>query len=585
MSPLATSAPKLDRHREVGVVESSAAIDVLLKLRRSTSTLSLEAFLAGERRFVDREGLAARHGASSTDIEAVRTWATQQGLTVSRVHAPSRSMFVRGSAELMTKAFAIELSTYRHADTDVEFRGHTNPVSLAPALQDIVTGVFGLDSLPIVQPHSRLHPEALTATQSDSDASSASSLKERWPTTFFPQEVARLYDFPTTSLGAGQRVAILEFGGAFDTEKLESYWRLIGLDTSPTVNAHTVLGAKQDPQGAAVGETYLDIEVVGAMAPEAVIDVYFAPFSSAGYLAAIDAAIHNHDYAAISISYGMTEDAPDFWSSFHQEIDKAFHDAAMLGIPVFASAGDNGSGNARRLLDGEVVTPVSSEAHASYSAASPYATACGGTQLYATDDRILNEVVWNEQVEHQDDSNPYYSGGATGGGVSDHYDVPSYQSSAGLAPKSANPDGKTGRGLPDVAGNAGSTTGYLVTQPPGAQVPVGPVGGTSAVAPMWAALMARVRGSLASTPDPFFFNDFLYDVADSDAFRAVVQGADYSSATPTFVVPTFTPTGNNRSATVEGYTAADGYDLCTGLGSPHGANLLAQLEAWLRDRS
>ena len=92
----------------------------------------------------------------------------------------------------------------------------------------------------------------------------------------FPNQVAQLYNFPPTQ-GAGQRVAILEFGGGFDQSVLADYFtKNIGLKTPPTVNAIPVLGAAMQIDDGATGEVYLDIEVVGSMAPKATIDVYFA---------------------------------------------------------------------------------------------------------------------------------------------------------------------------------------------------------------------------------------------------------------------------------------------------------------------
>ena len=148
-----------------------------------------------------------------------------------------------------------------------------------------------------------------------------------------------------------------------------------------------------------------------------------------------------------------------------------------------------------QLNDGTEITLFSDTAHAGYPATSPYATAVGGTMLYAENGVISKEIVWNELGDLQ--QGKFYYGGAGGGGVSDRYkQMPSYQSNAGIALQSANSPPAKGRCVPDVAGNAGSTTGYLVSQPPGSQLPIAPVGGTSAAAPMWAALMACVREGL-----------------------------------------------------------------------------------------
>jgi kumamolisin len=120
-----------------------------------------------------------------------------------------------------------------------------------------------------------------------------------------------------------------------------------------------------------------------------------------------------------------------------------------------------------------------------------------------------------------------------GGGVSDRYkQIPSYQSDAGIALQSVNNPAAKGRCIPDVAGNAGATTGYLVSQPHRSQFPIAPVGGTSAAAPMWAALMACVRAALSSestaTVPTIFLNDFVYQNGKTAAFRDIVGGREFA---------------------------------------------------------
>ena len=232
------------------------------------------------------------------------------------------------------------------------------------------------------------------------------------------------------------------------------------------------------------------------------------------------------------------------------------------------------------------MTLFSKTAHAGYPATSPYAIAVGGTQLYAEKGAIAKEIVWNELGPLQ--QGKFYYGCATGGGVSDRYkQAPSYQTKAGVALQSANTPPVKGRAIPDVAGNAGSTTGYLVSQPPNSQIPIAPVGGTSAAAPMWAALMACVRESLstalAGKVPVFFLNDFVYACGKTAAFHDIVGGRDFSFDPQQGLVPgAFTAVGNNRSTGVDAYSAQQGYDLCTGWGSPNGVELVKQLQGWLK---
>lgn len=588
-------------HALVGPANPAEHIEVTIKLRRKTEEglPTLDEFIAGKRAVgVTRQELATRYGASQDDADAVQRWAAQQGLSVSRVDLGRRQMHVVGSVGAMARAFDTKLSMYKHARTGTEFRCPEADIKIPKALESVITGVFGLNDMPVVVRHATRPVRTLGHRQAANV-----DPKHRFPGSFYPHEVAKLYDFPPTR-GAGQRVAVLEFGGGFDPAVLADYFtNTIGLPTSPTVNAIPVLGKTMDVQDPATGEVYLDIEIIGAMAPQARIDVYFAPWSGEGYLNAIEQAIHNDDYAAVSISYGLDEDlrgTASFpgWPLLNQNLDEAFRDATAVGIPVFVSTGDQGSSSLRGLLpDGQTeITVFSKTAHAGYPATSPYATAVGGTMLYV-ENGAVKEVVWNELGDVQQgqfygqsgkpQEGRFYLGGATGGGVSDRYKtVPSYQSNAGIKPQSANDASATGRAVPDVAGNAGSTTGYLVSQPPGSQFPIAPVGGTSASAPMWAALMACVRESLDKTFNGkvpvFFFNDFVYAEGKTGAFRDIVGGREFSVDAQGFLQPgPFIATGNNRSTQANGYQASAGYDLCTGWGSPNGVQLLKQLEVWL----
>jgi kumamolisin len=196
------------------------------------------------------------------------------------------------------------------------------------------------------------------------------------------------------------------------------------------------------------------------------------------------------------------------------------------------AAGDNGS------TDG--VTDGSP--HVDFPASSPNALACGGTslQINSGTGQISTETVWNDGS----------GGGATGGGVSDQFPLPAWQDSAGVP---ASPSGGTGRGVPDVAGNADPETGYQVLVDGQQEV----VGGTSAVAPLWAALTCRLAQ------------------AAGNAF-GLIQPDLYAGTTPGTDVAGFQDitSGSNGS-----YTAGPGWDACTGLGSPAGTALLARLSS------
>jgi kumamolisin len=178
--------------------------------------------------------------------------------------------------------------------------------------------------------------------------------------------------------------------------------------------------------------------------------------------------------------------------------------------------------------------------HVDFPASSPNVLACGGTRLVAAASSITSETVWNELASDE---------GATGGGVSDVFPLPAWQNGAGVPP-SANPSKNAGRGVPDVAGDADPTTGY-VTLVDGQS---GVIGGTSAVAPLWAGLVVLVNQSIGQPAG--FINPLLYQKA-----AAPGDCRDITS-------------GNNGA-----YSAAIGWDACTGLGSPIGTEVASVLGA------
>ena len=267
----------------------------------------------------------------------------------------------------------------------------------------------------------------------------------------------------------------------------------------------------------------LDIEVAASVAPKAKIVVYFAPNTDQGFLDAITQAIHDtvNKPSVISISWGQAESG---WTDqAMQQFDQAFQAAAALGITVCVATGDNGSGD--NVNDGA--------AHVDFPASSPNALACGGTTLNATASSIESEVVWNDLP----------NGGATGGGISGEFPLPAYQQNAGVPP--AVGTGKTGRGLPDVAGDADPNTGYTVRVDGEDTV----IGGTSAMAPLWAGLIALLNQSLGHPVG--FLNTTLYDTSSRDG-PSEISPAELTAITPprrdgTPALDGASPTGRNCS--------------------------------------
>ena len=507
-------------------------ITVLLRPRQPIASLasstSLGAVAPHQRQYLSREEFAASYGADPAAIAKVEAFAHDHNLTVASVNPAARTVVLTGSTGALTAAFGVNLVNYQHPGGS--FRGRTGPIYIPEDLKDIVQGVFGFDNRPQARPHFRHHKPVEAET--DADTSRAHRQPFRGYT---PLQIAELYNFPADADGSGQCIGILEFGGGYTTHDLNTYFRHLGLKP-PAIAAVSVDGVTNRPHpgnDSPDTEVMLDIEVAGAVAPGAAIAVYFSDFTEKGWIDAITTAIHDnvHKPSVLSISWGFAE-GQDIWSAQAiQAVNEAFQSAAAMGITVCCAAGDDGSRD--QINDGL--------AHCDFPASSAYVLACGGTTLQGSGSTITREVVWNDGA----------NGGATGGGISDQIDLPSWQSTVHVPP-SVNPDARIGRGVPDVAGNADPATGYRIF----ADGQAGMVGGTSAVAPLWAALIARINQRLG-TPTGFL-NPLLYSQLAS-AFNDITSGT------------------NDITGRIGGYPAGPGWDACTGLGTPQGTALAQAL--------
>ena len=459
--------------------------------------------------FLSREDFAKQHAAAPADLAAIRSFASAHGLTVVEEHAARRTMVLSGTVAQFNAAFSVQLKQF--SDARGTYRGRTGNIQLPEELDGIVEAVLGLDNRPQAKPHFRLR---------DAESGARKSPAVTPPVSFTPTQVASLYGFPSGT-GAGQCVGIIELGGGYRSADLNAYFSGLNVG-APKVVAVSVDHGKNAPTGNANGpdgEVMLDIEVVGSIAPAADIVVYFTPNTDAGFLDAVTTAIHDttHRPSVISISWGGPEST---WTAQAMTaMDEAFQAAATMGITVCVASGDNGSS------DG---VPGKSSEHVDFPASSPYALACGGTSLRATNTAITSEQVWN-------DGN---GGGASGGGISTFFPTPTWQADKKAALSNGGTVALTKRGIPDVAGDADPDTGYAVRIDGTDTV----IGGTSAVAPLWAALIARINQTTGAPAG--YVNPKLY--SKPQALRDITQGDNGD------------------------YKAVQGWDACTGLGSPNG---------------
>jgi len=508
----------------LGPADPSETAHVTVVLRRKEQVLPITPYGAPKR----RDEYTAAHGADPLDIEAVRSFAKEYRLETRNDNAATRTIELKGKISDLCLAFGVSLEKARIKDTT--FLHRTGCITLPEGLIPQIEAVLGLDTRPAARPH-----------RVKVDSSNPSAVASA----FSPLEVTRLYNFPTKFNGSEQTIAIIELDGGFVQSDVNAYFRGLSLQP-PKISTVLIDGQTnqidrhlpQYPELNADDEVALDIEIAGVAASGAKQVVFFAQNTDQSFLKAINAAIFaTPQPTAISISWGRAENS--FSKQAMRAFECAFQDAANLGIPVCVSAGDSGSFDATGSLQVD------------FPASAPHALGCGGTSLRGSDDMIASETVWNAVVtDHQ--GNRARKG--AGGGVSQFFAKPVYQSNVDVPPPPKGLNG--GRGVPDVCGSADPATGYRVRVKGVNEV----IGGTGAVAPLWAGLIARL-GQAIGGPVGFLHPQI---------YKARIRAAGFRNITE----------GDNDSQGKGGlYHANPGWNPCTGVGSPDGAALLTALGA------
>jgi kumamolisin len=507
----------------IGPTNPKELVEFTMRVRSRSAKLpspeKIGAIAPLKRTYMSREDFAAAHGAAPADLAKVKAFAAANKLKVVSASAAERSVKLSGSVKAVSAAFDVKLMNYAHPDGD--YRGRIGSVHLPASLANVVQGVFGLDNRRQARPHISRKKNGKTPTSG--------------PVPFTAPQVAALYDFPPGTDGTGECIGIIEFGGGYSTSDLASYFKKVGIPV-PAITSVAVDGVANKPGSDpdSDGEVALDIEVAGSIAPGARFVVYFAPFTERGWVDVLTAAMNDtvNRPSVVSISWGFAEGAPiqgfEWTQQTVQAVNETLQAAAAMGVTVCVASGDDGSND--QVSDGH--------AHVDYPASSPYVLGCGGTRLLAAKNAISSEVVWNDGA-----------GSGGGGGISDMNALPTWQ--AGIVPPSVNPGGHVGRGVPDVCGDADPDSGYEIFYGGKAAV----VGGTSAVAPLWSALLARINQKLGTPVG--YFNPLLYSkLGTAGGFNDIVKG------------------NNDTSGNVGGYSAGKGWDACSGWGSPNGTALL-----------
>lgn len=531
--------------RLAGEVDPTAMASLTIRVRSGSDKKTLEQQVLeqsqlplADRAYLSHEDYAQQYGATTADLDLVEALAQRHHLLVTHRSPAERSIVLKGTLADLLNAFPANVRMYHHAAGGT-YRGRHGEIHIPQELEHIVTGVFGFDTCPKERKRHR-HTAMDVPVPPLPPGLVPMPVQTITPVTVFAERYRFPKDFNGQKLdGSGQTIAIIELGGGYRTDDLQIYCQKMAVPM-PNISAISVdhaqnLSATSNPGD---GEVMMDIEVACAVAPMAKYAVYFGQNNGEqGFLDVVSAAVHDAQRkpCIISISWGGPEALVDQHSldEFHQ----VFLEAAALGITVCVSSGDHGTADM-------AAADWDKNIHVTHPASDDFVLACGGTQIDTATDQ---DVVWNDGTPF--DAGVGDGGGwASGGGVSAMFAVPSYQAKANLPTSLAS--GKSGRGLPDIAmcavNYATRFDGYD-----------GVSGGTSAVAPLMAALVALLNQ--AKRKNVGFLNPFLYANAAAGIVHEVTSGT------------------NAIKDTVKGYEAGPGWNACTGLGTPDGAAILAKL--------
>jgi hypothetical protein len=488
-----------------------------------------------------------RFGPTKGQVNAVVASLRTRGLHPGAVSANHLSLTLSAPASQLASAFSTSFDRYRLASGRTAY-ANTSAPAVPSSVAGLIQGVVGLSNLALPHPLSVSHAAA-GATSSQSGSSSASppspcaaaTSQAATDHSYTANQIASAYGltglYSQSDFGSGTTVALYELEPYLSSD-IQAYQSCNG--TSATVTNVPVDGGAGS--GAGQGEAALDVEDVAGLATQSSIHVYEGPNTNSGAYDTYNRIVTDNTAQVISTSWGLCESQETLTAA--QAENTLFEEAATQGQSVFAASGDNGTtdctSNSGRPVKQRAVDDPASQ---------PYVTGVGGTSLTAVGPPPT-ESVWNN-------GNP---NGAGGGGVSSFWSQPSYQSGFALSQSSVTcgSGGTSCREVPDVSANANQDDGYVIFYS-GSWTSFG---GTSVAAPTWASLtaLANASSSCAGT-EVGFANAALYRAAANHYV------SDFNDVT----------SGNNNYDTVTGYSAGTGYDMASGLGSPKGTALAADL--------
>jgi kumamolisin len=531
----ASAAPSLPAATDLGPTAAADTITVSLVLKVKHPEL-LEAFVAATQnpalpsyhKFLSVREFADLFSPSERDIASITRYLHGFGIVVNDVYADRLVIKATGTADAFNQAFSADMHDVRQNGRRFHRHHHTPVIPIL--LRDLLVSVEGLSNEPRFH-----HMHASVVANSPLAAKPpvlprSGAVATGVPGSFTVGDVANMYNvnplYQAHIDGTGRTVGIVTLAG-FDPADAFTYWNLIGLSVNPNrlTQVH-VDGGGEISAEAGTGETCLDVEQSGGLAPGAKMVVYDAPNSDAGFIDLFYKAASDNLVDTLSVSWGLAEafffepvvgvdNTPQF-IAFHQ----AFLELAAQGTSAFAAAGDSGAFDINDAFN----DPVANVLTVDHPANDPFITAAGGTTTPLTlnagpgtpDLVVTKEQVWGwDYIENylvavlgpQFIHALFPAGG--GGGVSTFWRVPFYQvGTRGIRKTEPNqsiifddgtgpvdlldlPANFAGRNLPDVSLDADPFSGFLIFSTPDGGLISG-FGGTSFVAPQLNGITALV---------------------------------------------------------------------------------------------
>ncbi len=524
--------------------------------------------------YLTPDQFAAQFGPTADQRQQVIDYLTGQGFTVTHTY-PTLIDF-SGSESLAERVFGVTINDYQAPDGRSFFANASQPKLPANIAQNIVS-ISGLDDS-VQFSHPPVPAKNAPSLSSNAGAScpapgtsggGGGGIFGGSSTAYIPSQFSKAYNYDglhNAGLhGEGQTVGVFELDG-YSSSDIQAYTQCFGGSGVQLQNV-AIDGFNGQP-GAGAIEVELDIEVLLGMDSNlSKIVVYEAPNTTQGYND-LFARIVQDRTPVISVSWGDCEK-----NMGQQEVNQEnqyFQQAATQGQTILVAAGDSGSETCFQGLSGG---SFDTSLNADDPAAQPYVTGVGGTNLTInSDNSYASETVWNAGI----------LGGAGGGGISQFWKQPAWQTGPGVQNSYSNGMRET----PDVSLDADPATGYPVYCTAGSNCSGGgilgggsggwiTVGGTSAASPMWAAMiaLANEQAAKAGKKTLGFLNPALYKIA---------SGSHYSSDFHDITPPSNSSLpSNNDELGINGgaYPVTSGYDMATGWGTFNAAKLAADLVA------